>query len=74
MWQWQPILKAARQRRRLKAPVVSRKERWMTKRLFGIIAMLFAVTAASACPGDKAIDDGKGTQDAKRPGTLLIEH
>lgn len=44
----------------------------MTKRLFGIIAMLFAVTAASACPGDKAIDDGKGTHDIKKPGTSLM--
>lgn len=43
----------------------------MTKRLFGLIAMLFAVTAASACPGDKAIDDGKGTHDGTKPSTSL---
>ena len=44
----------------------------MTKRLIGLVALLFAVTAASACPGDKAKDDGKGSPDGKKPITSMI--
>lgn len=43
----------------------------MTKRIFGVVALLFAVTAASACPGDKAQDGGKGTPDGNKPTTSL---
>jgi len=44
----------------------------MAKRLIGLVALLFVVAAASACPGDKAKDDGKGGQDGKKPTTSLI--
>lgn len=44
----------------------------MTKRLIGIVVLLFAVSTASACPGDKAMDDGKGGKDGKKPTTSLM--
>jgi hypothetical protein len=44
----------------------------MMKRVIGVVALLFAVGAASACPGDKAMDSGKGTPDGDKPKTSMI--
>ena len=44
----------------------------MMKCVIGVVASLFVVTAASACPGDKAKDSGKGTPDGEKPKTSLI--
>ncbi|MDK9724920.1 MAG: hypothetical protein OEL88_08500 [Sterolibacteriaceae bacterium MAG5] len=43
----------------------------MINRLIGVVALMFVVAAASACPGDKAKDDGKGAPDGKKPTTSL---
>jgi hypothetical protein len=44
----------------------------MIARLIGLVTLLLFVSAASACPGDKARDDGKSPPDGKKPTTSLI--